>query len=166
MKNNNKLENKIGMNNFRLFDIERKIVNLKLNLIDEYFTFNKNSLDFEYLKEINNFLFSDFYNETNLGTRKISKVEKELINEYLNKIVYLCKNKPEEQEEILNLIKKIWHLQPFKWGNTRTLFAYLKILNSAFLLDLTVDTNKEIASKPSMFDLNNFVNQKRLTKDK
>ena len=65
---------------------------------------------------------------------------------------------------VLDIIKDIWLLQPFVDGNTRTLIAYLIILNKAFDLGLNIDLNKEIESGINTFQLNNFVNQKRLTK--
>ena len=61
---------------------------------------------------------------------------------------------------------KLWELQIFKDGNTRTLLGYLSILNKAFILNLNIDLNKEIKSRPSELYNNNFVNQKRLTKAK
>ena len=71
----------------------------------------------------------------------------------------------ENIEPVLNIIQDIWFLQPFVDGNTRTLIAYLIILNKTFDLGLNIiDLNKEIESGVSTFNLNNFVNQKRLTK--
>ena len=58
------------------------------------------------------------------------------------------------------------YLQIFSIGNTRTLYAYLKVINSAFFLDLDVNPNIEIVSSPSIFNINNYVNQERLTKNK
>ena len=160
----NKQKNKIGISEFRLVEIEKQIVKTKLNLIDEYCTFNEEKIEFEYLKKLNTFLFGDLYYKEDIGIRKISKTEKELINQYLSKLIYLCKYKKDSKNEMLDIMKKIWELQPFKIGNTRTLLAYLKVLNNAFLLDLDINLNMEIISSPSMFNLNNFVNQKRLTK--
>lgn len=159
------MKNKIGVNEYKLLEIEREIVNIKLNLIDEYFTFNEENFNFEYLKKLNDFLFSDFYYKEELGTRKMTKEEENLIEFYLRKIIYISINNCKDKQQILKLIQNIWHLQPFTVGNTRTLIAYLKILNSAFLLGLDVDVNQEIASSPSIFNLENFVNQKRLTKN-
>ena len=160
----NKQTNKLGISEYRLENIEKEIVKTKLKLIDEYCTFNEEKIEFKYLKKINTFLFCDLYYREDIGIRKISKTEKALIDQYLNKLICLCKYKKENKEEILSIMKKIWELQPFQRGNTRTLLAYLKVLNNAFLLNLDVDVNMEIISGPSVFNINNFVNQKRLTK--
>ena len=158
--------NKLGVTENLLIDIEKQIVNLKLNLIDEYFTFNQEKLDFNYLKQLHSFLFFDFYCEEEVGTRSFDKNEEELIDGYFQQINYICINQKENVKEILKLIKEIWHLQLFEVGNTRTLLAYLKILNLAYFLDLDIDVNQNIVSNPAVFDFNKQVNQKRLTKSK
>lgn len=159
------MKNKLGLNEYKLLDIERKIVNTKLNLLDEYFTFNELKFDFEYIKQLHNFLFCEFYYEEDLGTRIIDEEEIKLINNYLNEINYICINKS-NSDEVLNIIKKVWYLQPFIVGNTRTLIAYLKILDSAFLLNLNINVNIEIENNPTIFNTWKTVNQKRLTKVK
>ena len=159
------MKNKLGLNEYKLLDIERKIVNTKLNLLDEYFTFNELKFDFEYIKQLHNFLFCEFYYEEDLGTRIIAEEEIKLINNYLNEINYICINKG-NSDEVLNIIKKVWYLQPFIVGNTRTLIAYLKILDSAFLLNLNINVNIEIENNPTIFNTWKTVNQKRLTKVK
>lgn len=160
------MKNKLGINEFRLNEIERKIVNLKLNMLDETFTFNKKELNLDYLISLNKFLFNDFYCGDESVIRNLSANEVEIINKYLKNIIIVCVNDPENIEIILSLIEEIWHLQPFIVGNTRTLIAYLKILSKCFLLEIEVNVNKEITSKPDMFNLNNFVNRKGLTKFK
>lgn len=160
------MKNKLGINEFRLNEIERKIVNLKLNMLDETFTFNKKELNLDYLISLNKFLFNDFYCGDESVIRNLSANEVEIINKYLKNIIIVCVNDPENIEIILSLIEEIWHLQPFIVGNTRTLIAYLKILSKCFLLEIEVNVNKEITSKPDMFNLNNFVNRKGLTKVK
>ena len=160
------MKNKLGINEFRLNEIERKIVNLKLNMLDETFTFNRKELNLDYLISLNKFLFNDFYCGDESVIRNLSANEVEIINKYLKNIIIVCVNDPENIEIILSLIEEIWHLQPFIVGNTRTLIAYLKILSKCFLLEIEVNVNKEITSKPDMFNLNNFVNRKGLTKIK
>ena len=51
------MENKIGLSEFKLKEVERKIVNLKFNLLDEYFTFNSNIFELDFLKNLHNFYF-------------------------------------------------------------------------------------------------------------
>jgi len=140
------MDNKLGLIDDKLFEVEKKLINTKLNILDEYFTFNEKKLDLNYLNKINNFLFADIYSEEDIGFRYITENEKKLINKYLDEIIHICIIKKQEIDNLFNLLEKIWDLQPFKIGNTRTLLAYLKILNHAFLLDLNIDINLEIKS--------------------
>lgn len=158
--------NKLTTNEYKLLDIQKKIINLKLNLLDETFTFNKNVFDLEYLVRLNEFLFSDFYYESDFGLRVLSNDEISTIEWYLEKITSNCINNPSDTDSILNYIEKIWYLQPFVVGNTRTMIGYLKMIDICFLLGLDIDVNVELESKPSIFKSNYKVNQKRLTKSK
>ena len=153
------MENKLGLGSYKINDVEKKIVNLKLNLIDEYFTFNETDLEFDYLEKINKFLFNDFYKY-----EEVDYAVKKIINKYLIILNDICINESENIETILEIINSIWIQQPFKDGNTRTLLAYLIVLNKAYNLGLNIDLNKEIESGTNTFKLENFVNQKRLTK--
>lgn len=153
------MDNKLGLNEFKIIDVEKKIINLKLNVIDEYFTFNENEFNFNYLEKLNKFLFSDIYE-----CIEVNDEVKNIINKYLGIITDLLMEDKENITSVLDIIKDIWLLQPFVDGNTRTLIAYLIILNKAFDLGLNIDLNKEIESGINTFQLNNFVNQKRLTK--
>lgn len=153
------MDNKLGLTEFKIIDIEKKLVNFKLNIIDEYFTFNESELNFIYLEKLNKFLFSDIYE-----SKEINNDVKNIINKYLGIITDMLMEDKENIESVLDIIKDIWFLQPFVDGNTRTLIAYLIILNKAFDLGLYIDLNKEIESGINTFDSNNFVNQKRLTK--
>ena len=155
--------NKLGINEYKLRDIERKIVNLKLNLLDYYFTFNLEKYDLNYLLRLHLFLFGDIYYEEDLSLRKLEQVEIDLINDYMSKIQVLS-NDPYNINIIIDLISEIYTLHPFKNGNTRTLYAFLKIINEEYLLGLDIDVNKDIKSGLTTFNINQFVNQKRLTK--
>lgn len=160
------MENKLGVSNSKLFDIERKIVNFKLNLLDEYITFNKNIFEFQYLIELHKFLFSDLYFDKNLAIRNFDEVEINNIETILVFIENVCINNRDRIDELLSLIYKLWEMQPFQNGNTRTLIAYLYILNKAFLLNMNIELNSEISNKTTFFELSESVNQNRLTKTK
>ena len=160
------MENKLGISDAKLFDIERKLVNFKFNLLDEYITFNKNIFELDYLMELHKFLFSDLYFDKDLEIRNLDKIEMNTIETVFVFIEYVCLNNREKTDEILNLVYKLWELQPFQNGNTRTLIAYLYILNKAFLLNMNIDLNSEISNKTTFFELKQLVNQNRLTKVK
>lgn len=160
------MENKLGVSDAKLFDIERKLVNFKFNLLDEYITFNKNIFDFEYLIELHKFLFSNLYFDKNIEIRNFDKIEINTIETILVFIEDICLNNRDRINELLSLIYKLWEMQPFQNGNTRTLIAYLYILNKAFLLNMNIDLNNEISNKTTFINLNELVNQNRLTKTK
>lgn len=147
------MNNKLGLNRYRLIELERKIVNLKLDLIDETFSFNENDLNLNYLVKLNEFLFKDFYFDDDIGTRNLEDEEIFLINKYLNNAIKNSLLESPNIEEILDSIADIWNLQPFLVGNTRTLLGFLKILDSSFHLNLNVDVNQEINSNPKIFRL-------------
>lgn len=158
------LRNKLGLNLDKLLDVEKKIVNTKLNALDETFTFNEEKLNLDYLLKLNTFLFEDLYYEEDLGFRTISEEEKNEINAILRKIVSICINDPENIKGIIDLIIDIWDLQPFLNGNTRTLVAFLKVLDCGFSLDRNVDVNIDISNNRCPFNDVCHVNQKGLTK--
>ena len=159
------MDNKLGVSKFKFDFLEKEIINAKIRLLDEYVTFGRERMDFEYLKNLNSFLFSDLYDLNEIGVRKLTVKEVDLIQMVLSDIEEICINE-KNVDIILEKIVFLWKLQVFNTGNTRTLFTYLKVLNDAYLLNLDIDLNIEIESKPSMFNIDNFVNQKRLTKIK
>lgn len=160
------MRNKLGLSNEKLLLVEKRIVRTKLNLLDEEFLFNNDIFSLEYIKEIHLFLFSDLYYGEELGLRTLTLEELKYIEVLLNSIKEICINKYSCVEIIMESLVKLWELQVFKDGNTRTLLGYLSILNKAFILNLNIDLNKEIKSRPSELSNNTFVNQKQLTKAK
>ena len=160
------MKNKLGISNFQMDTIEKEIVQKKLEVLDEWFTFNSSKLDFDYLKKLHEFLFGDFYYEEDLDTRPMDEQEEQFVNNYLDKIVNICIKTPDDIDSILKIITEIWSFQPFVVGNTRTMLAYLKVINCCFLLGLNINTNINIESNPRIFRKENFVNQERLTKAK
>ena len=160
------MRNKLGLSNEKLLLVEKRIVNTKLNLLDEEFLFSENIFSLEYIKQIHNFLFSDLYYEEELSLRILSNEETKYIEVLFNSIKEICINNYKCIEILMETLVKLWELQVFKDGNTRTLLGYLSVLNKAFILNLNIDLNKEIKSRPSELSNNSFVNQKQLTKVK
>jgi len=158
------MRNKLGINDYELEKVEYKLVKTKIELLDYTYTFNNNLFDLKYLEDLNEFLFGDIYYKDILGIRKMNEIEKNYIDELLSMIVQICIKESENTEKILNLIEKLWYYQPLLMGNTRTLISFLKILNNAFLLDIEIDIEKNIESRPSIFYEIARVNQKGLTK--
>ena len=160
------MRNKLGLNTEKLLSVEKEIVKIKLNILDEEFIFNENIFSLEYIKKIHDFLFCDLYYGEDLNLRELSNEEFKYIEVLFNSIKEICINKYLCVEILMETLVKLWELQIFKDGNTRTLLGYLCILNKAFILNLDIDLNKEIKSRPSELCNENFVNQKQLTKRK
>ena len=159
------MRNKLGLTNQKLFLVEKVIVNTKLNLLDEEFVFNNDIFSLEYLRQLHLFLFSDLYYEEDLTFRDLKEEEIRFIYILINSIKEACLSE-NGSEMLIETLTKLWELQIFKDGNTRTLLGYLSILNKVFILNLNIDLNKEINSRPSELRSKVFVNQKQLTKAK
>ena len=161
------MKNKLGVSYTKLIQIETEIVNLKLNLLDEYFTFNENIFSLKYLRKLHKFLFSDLYENIDVETRELNDIEKDYIRDILISLENICIKEPIEIDKVLQMILKLWDFQIFKDGNTRTMLAYLKVINRAFLLNLDIDLNSVISNQDrDNFKKEKYVNQKRLTKSK
>lgn len=132
--------NKLGISDEKLEVVQRKLINCKLNLIDEEFTFNKEKMDAEYLLRLNEFLFGDFYDD--IGYR--GPEYRSMADSYLYAINEFCADK--DIENMKERLYGLWSYQPLKDGNTRTFIALLKILNEGYNLGLDVDVNEEIST--------------------
>ena len=62
----------------------------------------------------------------------MDEYEEKIIDNYLDKLVNICLTNSEDLESIFKIISEIWNLEPFVVGNTRTLIAYLKVINCFF----------------------------------
>lgn len=107
--------NRLGISDWNFENIERKIVNLKLNILDENFTFNKKHLNFNYLVSLNRFLFEELYYENDFGVRDIHPREIECINIYLKSIEEICLENYYDLDDILKLVKKYGFYNHLRW---------------------------------------------------
>ena len=142
------MKNKLGLYYYKMMDIERKLVNLTLNLLDETFTFNCNLFSLEYLINLNKFLFEDIYEFQDSAVSK-NEIEVDYLKQLLKDLE--CAVKEENINKILGLIEEIWYRQFFVVGNTRTMVAYLKVIKESFLLDIPLNVNADIESNPKIF---------------
>ena len=158
------MKNKLRVTEYYYNDIEKNLVNFKMKLLDDKFTFNSDIFSFKYIIKLHEFLFDDLFDEQISGVRKLNKIEIDYFNQILFELKKVISIYPLDINYTLLLVEKIWHFQPFIVGNTRTMFAYLKILNNRFQLNININENMEIKSCSDMFKLKTYVNQKRLTK--
>lgn len=136
--------NKLGISEQKMDTLERKIVTVKLENLDETITFNCDRLDFEYLKKLHKYLFSDLHTDELTDTRHLTEEEKELINKMLYMVNRICINEPESIRKIIDILHEIWRLQPFLDGNTRTLIGYLIMLKECYYLDIPLDVHNDL----------------------
>ena len=161
------MKNKLGLTDYHFDDVEKKLVNFKLNLLNDTYTFNTELFSISYLIRLHNFLFKDIMEEEYCGFRAFNKDELDYFSELLLELKGLISIYPKDINRILSVLERLWHYQLFVVGNTRTIVAYLKIINEKYMLNIPLDINKEIKSNYNMFELdylNSKVNQKTLTK--
>lgn len=133
------MENKIGINNEKILEIENKIVELKLKLLDKDFNFNKNKIDFEYLVELNKFLYGDIYNEKDLINSNIDKNRIMVISFTLDKVCKCFIDYKSNEDEIKSLLKRVMDLKPFTKGNQNTVMGLFYILSSLYLVNFNTE---------------------------
>ncbi len=157
--------NKLGITNSeKLWEIEYYLFNMKYHLIDEYFTFNMNSIfNVEYLEKIHSFLFNDIYCDNKTKIREeISKEKIDEINKKLDQIrSSICDS---NIEELKDLIYSIWEEQLFYDGNTRTLLCFLKVISKGFDIDLNYDFTKDINKDCFILDVLDTIKIKQKVK--
>lgn len=136
--------NKLGISEQKMDTLERKIVAVKLENLDETITFNCKRLDLEYLIKLHKYLFNDLYTDDLTDTRHLTDEEKELINKMLHMVNQICINEPASIKKIIDLLHEIWCLQPFLDGNTRTLIGYLIMLKECYYLDIPLDVHSDL----------------------
>ena len=158
------MKNKLGITDYYYKDIEKNIINFKIKLLDDKFNFNCDMFSFEYIKRLHDFLFDDLYSKDVSGLRILNEIEVDYFAQCLEELKQTINIYPLDINHVLFLLEKVWYFQPFIVGNTRTVFAYLKILNDRFDLNLIINPDMELKSSSDMFELKTFVNQKRLTK--
>ena len=118
-------KNQLGITNFEtLEEAERKIVSDKQQKINSSMTFGENWLNLRYLEKLHCYLFGDIYEKEDLKIRTVYEREDlEKINAFLFQINQ--KELTEQEEKVA--FQKLWDLQLFKDGNTRTLISYFKV---------------------------------------
>lgn len=136
--------NKLGISEQKMDTIERKIVAVKLENLDETITFNCQKLDLEYLIKLHKYLFNDLYTDDLTDTRHLSAEEIEIINKMLHMVNQICINEPASIMKIIDILHEIWRLQPFLDGNTRTLIGYLIMLKECYYLDIPLDVHNDL----------------------
>lgn len=140
------MANFLGADEITFRSVELALLNYKMSLIDERFTFNRDCFDLEYLRRLNYFLFGDLNLDHDLGFRVLLPEEKSYLSSLLETIVDLLSRGDSSINEVLEHLESFWELQPFYIGNTRTMVAFLKVLCSAYNLPYGVNIYENIYS--------------------
>lgn len=134
------MENKLGISNQEeLKKIELALTNEKYKLINEFYTFNEETIfSVDFLEKLHIFLFNDIYDLEYCKIKEsLSSEKRKEINEILKKLnlLYLKFN----IDVFCKLIYDLWRIQMFYDGNTRTILSFLKIYNFGYRLNLNYD---------------------------
>lgn len=130
--------NKLGISNrFDIENIERKIVEYKMSILDNRFTFNEKGIGLEYLRKLHHFLFGDIY--FNAGTfseridEEVIKRAEKIIFDIYGLLEYI--NYEEIKLEINNKLDELINLQLFDDGNHRVVNSYFKLIIEPYIKD-------------------------------
>ncbi len=144
------MENKLGLDEEQIILVEHNIIKIKLEILDEYFTFNSFDI-FDYLKKLNLFLFEDLYHFHNSNTRDLNEIEIKKINYLLSQIKIKASNK--DYKSLEDLFLDLYRLQVFKIGNRRTLIGFLKVINNSYDLGLKIDLSQDFSDNYNFFSI-------------
>ena len=149
------VENKLGIRNYsKLQMIEKELVSTKIKLLDEQVTFNMETLNLEFLIKLHYFLFGDIYFQKDLEIRTITDLEYKKLNKLFELLVQMGLEGIDIKYKSLEIIlKKIWELQLFGDGNTRTVLAFLKLYIKYYNLPLEFDFDVDIKFSEKIFVL-------------
>lgn len=139
------MENKLGIIDIEeLKKIEYKITNFKHKLINEFYSFNEETIfSLDYLEKLHIFLFNDLYDENNCKIRENVNIKtREKLNEKLKQMQFLTYEM--DKEKLANLVYDIWKEQIFLDGNTRTLRSFLKIYCNGYGIKIDHDFDEDI----------------------
>ena len=149
------IENKLGIRNYsQLEKVEREIITAKIKLLDDYITFNMDTLNLEFLMRIHHFLFEDIYDKKDLEMRNISDYEQKELNRIFDLLMDLGLQGVNIDIKLTErLFKRLWYLQLFGDGNTRTLLAFLKLYIEYYRLPLQCNIDIDIKSSEKVFTI-------------
>lgn len=136
------INNNLGIRNLsQLKEIEYYLFNTKYHLIDDSFTFGETSLfTTDYLEKMHFFLFNDIYGKEmcEISNKQGIKEANEILANIEEMISY------RDMELVGDEIYKLWSLQLFRDGNTRTILCFLKVASIYYNFKMTYDFTKDI----------------------
>lgn len=123
------MKSKLGIIDRQTLDtIEQKIISTKIELLDYQYTFDETEYNFDFLVKLHKYLFEDLYYLKNDNLRSnIDEFTKQKVNQYMKILTVIGSVNQEELNLIPTIFDKLWLMQLFTDGNSRTLVAFLKI---------------------------------------
>lgn len=134
------MENKLGLSDYEIEELEQKLVEVKLSLINYKFTFNTDSYGIDYLTRLHDFLFGDIYYDTNRISNRYEESDAELFDGKIKNITSLIQSRNADFELITTLIQELIDDQIFDDGNSRTISVFFNNFIDAYF-----DVNDEYA---------------------
>ncbi|HPE14480.1 MAG TPA: Fic family protein [Bacilli bacterium] len=154
------MKNKLGLSDDMLAVVENNLVDYKLTLLDEYFTFNENHRGLEYLKKLHSFLFSDLYDNAGELSKDVDSIREQEAEQLLSNI-YESIGYLDYSEALIIInesIKDIRDMQIFNDGNARTIYAFVMVA----MKDHQVATHQLVCSEERRnFEISMRTNQER-----
>ena len=135
------MENKLGLSQDRMEDIENKLYELKSSLLDLDVSFNTNGFDIIYLMRLHEFLFGDLYYNAGKLSSRYEEDDKYLFDNVIQEAIDLIKAE-EDPEAISSVVNELIDYQIFDDGNSRTIHLFFD-----HIIDCYEMHNVEYASK-------------------
>ncbi len=126
------INNKVGLDDDALIDIEEKIFEFKSKILDNRFTFNQEYFGIIYLLRLHEFLFGDLYDYAGKMSERYKDSDKGHFEKEIKTIVSLIGSKS-DVTHIADLINDLIDEQIFDDGNSRTIHLFFdNVINCYF----------------------------------
>ena len=126
------MNNKLGLDNDAIVEVEEKLVEYKSKLVDYRFTFDVDNFGIIYLLRLHEFLFGDLYFEAGKMSERYKDSDKGHFEKEIKTIVSLIGSKS-DVTHIADLINDLIDEQIFDDGNSRTIHLFFdNVINCYF----------------------------------
>ena len=138
MKGLKKMDSLLGNEYTIDYKIE-KLVNYKISLLDEYVTFNRETLGIDFYRDLHLYLFGGVYEYAGTFRNNINEEDLKKIDNVLNKLSTICTCfKKENYDIVIDILEYLKYYQVFPDGNKRTIYALIKWLKCVHDLPLEI----------------------------
>lgn len=126
------MENKLGIDEESLENIEEKLFKFKSSLLSDRITFNTSGFNLDYLIRLHDYLFGDLYYDTDKLSNRIDNRDEieNKIKEIIDMIIYRA-----DLDIIKDSINDLIDMQIFDDGNNRTIKLFFKNIIKSYYKD-------------------------------